>query len=139
VGDRVIPNAVILPPDASGQSTSSRANSIAGTSTKQQLLVAARDSVIPIVYGGYERIAGKLYVARIYQSQLLLAQILCEGPVQEIGTGEMNDLALPAGVSVTKYLGTTSQGVDPKLAAAIPASPRRCGHGLRGRAGAAGV
>lgn len=120
MGDKVIPNAVILPEDPSGQVKPGKANKMAQASTKQQLLVASRDSVLPVIYGGYERMAGRLYVARIYQSKLLLALLLGEGPIQEIGTGEMNDTAIPGSVSVTKYLGTTTQTVDPKLAAAIP-------------------
>lgn len=119
MGDRVIPPAVITPREPGGQHPPEKANKAAKASTKQQLLTASRDTALPIIYGGPERVAGSLYIARIYQSKLLLCQLLGEGPVQQISGDEMNDAAVPAGVTITKYLGTQTQTVDPTLAAAI--------------------
>lgn len=117
--DLVIPNAVILPPDSSGQAVPSQVNSTVAASTQTQIPTIGRDSIIPVIYGGPERVARLPYIARIYNGNLLLCFIICEGPVQQITNLELND-GSGAGISYTAYLGTQTQTVDPWLSAAIP-------------------
>jgi hypothetical protein len=134
VADHVIPNAVILPPDSTGQATPARSSRTVRQSSKTQVMSASRDSVIPVIYGGPERTAGMLYTARIRSGKLVLCLILCDGGssgVQAIDAVELNDVALTGGswssdsrtfsngVIVKRYFGTQTQVVDPTLAAAI--------------------
>lgn len=120
--DTVIPN-VTFPPrarDQSGQVAPPFTQSIALEQRRIQITGAARDAVVPIIYGGWERTGGLLYTATVNSgNELVLAIILCEGTVEEIGTVQMNDADLPAGVTVTKYTGSQTT-VNSTLAGAIP-------------------
>lgn len=106
--------------DQTGFPAPSVMGAVADGQRRVQLTVAGKDSLIPVVYGGYERVGGLLYLARLYNQKLLLVLLLCEGPVEEVGTVELNDAALPDSVTVTKYDGSQTT-VDATLAAAIPA------------------
>ena len=82
-----------------------------------QETLAGSESIIPIVYGKAQ-LGGRIAIATIYQGKLVLCSVWCMGEVNSI-TVKINDAAPPAGVTVTSYRGTPSQGVDPILAAAI--------------------
>lgn len=130
----VIPNVVITTPqDPSGQIPPSQSTAAARESTRQQIMTASRDTVIPIVYGGFERMAGKVYLVRVYNQKLVLALILAEASpngIESIDNVELNDVALTGGswsgdsrtysngVIVKRYLGA-QVSADPTLAAAI--------------------
>lgn len=112
--------------DNSGQQYPNRANAAAEGSAPRdlQILSLARDSVVPILYGGPERMAGKIYATGTPRSlsmagNLVYALILCEGPVESITGFEVDGEAVPEWVIVTAYDGSQTT-VDPKLADAIP-------------------
>lgn len=113
------PRGSRIPFDQTGFPTPYVMTEVAQNQRRVQITAASRDSLIPIVYGGVERVGGLLYLARVYNQKLLLVILLCEGTVEEVGTVEMNDAALPDGVTVTKYTGSQTT-VDATLAAAIP-------------------
>lgn len=127
--DTVIPTFTFRPGvgyvDQSGQVAPWWASIPAAQQRTIQITGAARDAYVPVIYGGWERTGGLLYTATVstYRGvgvgDLIMAIILCEGPIEEIGTVEMNDADLPAAVEVTKYTGTQTT-VDPTLAAVIP-------------------
>lgn len=126
--NRVIPNARI---DPTGQLSPAQQNAGAQSSTPavNQLLVASLDSLIPILYGGPERIGGKLYVVKQTTSGLIVSIILSEGQIEQIGdvpgnTFEgvfINDVDQTGNPSlvIRKYLGTAGQAADAGLVAAI--------------------
>lgn len=107
------------PTDQTGMPTPLIMGDVARAQRKIQITASGRDSTIPIIYGGWERTGGLLYLVRLYQQKLLMVILLCEGPVEEVGTVEMNDAAVPASVTVTKYTGSQTT-VNATLAAAIP-------------------
>jgi len=82
----------------------------------------AEDAIIPIIYGGPERIAGMQYTVCLAANgtDLLVSYILCEGEIESVSNVEVNNAAPAAGVAYRVYLGTAGQGIDPDLAAAIP-------------------
>lgn len=126
----LIPN---LPIDSTGQADPSSMNGMARDPAVTQFPVAARDSAIPILYGGPERIAGLIYTADISSSNLYLTQLLCLGEVDHIGTNltndfsgvYVNDAAAPAGMSIHKYRGDPAQasGSPDSWISAIYTSP----------------
>lgn len=118
--DVVIPDAIFPPPaDPSGQASPKALNDVARAQRSIQITAAGRDSYIPIIYGGPERTAGLLYLARVYNSKLVLCILLCRGPVEQISGVQMNDADVPVGVTVTTYDGSQVTA-DATLAAAIP-------------------
>lgn len=116
----IIPNANI---DASGQLNPGAMNDRARDPVKNQVMLASRDAVIPILYGGPEQLAGLLYIAKVYGGSLYLAVIYGEGEFEAIGTNATDDMAgilvndqtAPAAIAVTKHLGTASQAADSVL------------------------
>jgi hypothetical protein len=128
---KVIPDWVPPAPkpvrnDGTGQISPARANEAAKPSTPRDLQVGviARDQVIPILYGGPERMAGLVYCVATPRElsmagKLVFAAILCEGPVESITDFQANNEALPSWISIVAYDGSQTT-VDPWLAAAIP-------------------
>lgn len=126
--DTVVPDATIQI-DSSGQINPNGANAMANDPAKNQLLTASLDSLIPVLYGGPERLAGKLYIPKLYGNVLYLSIILCQGEIEQIGTaaGEssngifLNDADLAGSTTHTfhKYLGTAGQLTDSWLSAVI--------------------
>lgn len=114
-GGGVIPDA-----DITGQVNPGGMNRLARPPEKNQVMVASRDSMIPILYGGPEQLAGLLYIAKVYGGSLYLAVIYGEGEFDRIGdnaTDDMtgilvNDQAAPSGIAVQKHVGTASQAAD---------------------------
>lgn len=117
----IIPNAT-LETDRTGQGAPSALNAMAGNAARTQLPVASRDSTIPLLYGGPERMAGMIYVATVNATKLYLAQIFCQGEIERIGTNAANDFAgitvndvtAPgSGIAIHKYLGDAAQASGP--------------------------
>lgn len=92
-------------------------NSTARSAQQQQMTVAALDSALPIVYG-QARLGALIANAMVNNAgQWVFWVTWCQGPVDSIVSITLNDLPLPAGITVTSYLGAAGQGVDPTLAA----------------------
>jgi hypothetical protein len=91
-------------------------------STPQNVPTIAEDSIIPIVYGGPERVTGMPYIVCMgYNGWTLVAcYILCEGEVSLIDSIELNDAAPPTGCTFRIYYGTQTQAVDDILSGSIP-------------------
>lgn len=112
---QVVPNSRLR--DPSGQQLPSQTNLNSGPQ-RTQLQVAGRDSIIPILYGGPERIGGLLYfvgyaTAGSYVNQLIVVQILCEGVVEEITDVQVNDTTPGWTITVNTHKGdqTTVDGI----------------------------
>ncbi len=113
----IIPDARI---DSTGQLSPGGMNGAARDPVRNQVMVASRDSSIPILYGGPEQLAGMLYIAKVYGGSLYLAVIYGEGEFEAIGTNSTDDMAgilvndqtAPAGVAVQKHFGTSGQSAD---------------------------
>src|SRR4051812_40779719 len=107
--DRIIPDWLSRA-DPSGQLRPGESERYQRASTPQvtQAPTIAEDAVIPIIYGGPERIAGMPYTTSTSADgkSLIFSLILCEGPVESITNIEVNDAAPPAGFVVTSYTGT---------------------------------
>jgi hypothetical protein len=83
----------------------------------QQQTVAGENSLIPIIYGR-RRVGGRVAGAKITSTgALLLLVVWCVGEIDAVETVYINDAAVPAGVSVTNYTGTATQGTDASLVA----------------------
>jgi hypothetical protein len=125
--DRVIPDGGFLPPDTSGQV----APAAIVVPRDVQVLRVGRDTPIPVLYGGPERMAGLFYTAAITNGRLAVMMLLCEGPVESITGFDFDDqpltistqvgnvIAYTNGLQVIYYDGTQTT-VDPTFAAAIP-------------------
>jgi hypothetical protein len=114
------------PADVTGQRPPDTANNAARNSTpgNLQLTALGRDQMVPILYGGPERMAGLVYCVATprelaMQGKLVFAAILCEGPVESISGFEVNGEAMPGYINIVAYDGSQTT-VDPWLAAAIP-------------------
>lgn len=114
-----LPDATWPPPggDPSPPSPETPVDTPQQASVIQQTL-SGSDTVIPIIYGR-ARVGGLISLATTYNSKLVLCVVWCMGEVNSISV-RINDEAPPAGVTITSYRGTTTQTVDPTLAAAIP-------------------
>lgn len=123
------PRDVVLPywigtTDPSGQLRPGQTSAYQRGSEPQsvQAQTLAEDAVVPIIYGGPERVAGMPYTVCLTPDgqRLVVAYILCEGEIQSISNYEINDGPQPDGFIAQGYLGTQTQNVDPTLAACIP-------------------
>jgi hypothetical protein len=112
---RIIPDWVANT-DPSGQIRPPQAAEAARESQPREVQASgsAVDEIIPIVYGGPERMGGMVYYVK-EQTDLYLALIFCEGEIESISDVYVNDLPAPAGSVVATYLGTETQPVDPTL------------------------
>lgn len=87
----------------------------------QSVTLSGLNKMVPVVYGE-DRVTGA-YLARVekYLGNLVLAIGWSEGPCQGSQALYINEADLPgSGITLTHYLGTENQPVDPTLAAAIP-------------------
>ena len=101
-------------------------NATATPAAKIQQTVAGAGDVVPIVYGR-ARIGAKITAItkpQTFSINLLLRAVWCMGECDALETIWINDLAVPASVTVTNYLGAPGQGIDPTLRDAYAA------HGL---------
>lgn len=105
----VIPPALLV----SRQTLSDTATNVGD----QQLNVAAAGSPIGLLFGR-NRIAGKIMQPVPYQGDLLIPMMLGAGVLDGIEASEIDNKAMPAGVTYTFYSGTLAQTADPLLVAA---------------------
>lgn len=92
-------------------------NATATTPEDQQLQMAADGAPLRVIYGS-DRIGADLADVLLYQGKLVFHLVWGEGEIQAIDALEMDDAALPAGVTATHYTGTAGQTADPTLVAA---------------------
>lgn len=93
-------------------------NEVATPAADRQLTVAAEHSFIRTVYGE-DRIGAQIANVAVLGGDWVIQCIWCEGLIDSINDLRFNDAELPAGISVTHYLGASVQTVDGTLAAAI--------------------
>jgi hypothetical protein len=124
----IIPGWVDPGSDPSGQISPDDANRLASDQRSVQKLASSQDAVLPILYGGPERMAGKLYCAKVAPNSFLyMGIIFCEGEVDGLSDTlrgaadgatdpaglEINDVPVKdARVYVHLYRGTQTQNVD---------------------------
>lgn len=92
-GFPVVPNTRIR--DPSGQLPPALTDASSGPN-RVQLQTAGRDSIIPILYGGPERMAGLLYWVGSNGTYLFVVNIYCEGPVGQILKSDIEINDVPA-------------------------------------------
>ena len=120
-----------------GRITSSAVNSFARDPVERTISLAAKDALLRIVYGR-TNIPGHLFAQGLIGSDLVLGYVLCIGQIDAVEMVQINDVnaSTITGVTVTTYLGTPTQGVDPTLSSAIAAYNDSLrvdvGNGLRG-------
>lgn len=131
-GSRTRPSPFIPTVDWSGQLSPNASNNAATDPASIQMMHIAQDDTIPVLYGGPEMMAGLLYFYGVYQLQLVMVMILCEGEIAQIGstgtidgngdlTGlRISDVATTTGVLGYKYRGTNTQNINTMLQALIP-------------------
>lgn len=83
----------------------------------RQVMVAAAGTPVPLVYGEDE-IGGHLLGWGKIDDDLVLCLGWCLGEINSI-TVKINGAAAPAGVTVTSYLGTSTQGIDSTMQSAV--------------------
>jgi hypothetical protein len=123
-GFRVVPITTIR--DPSGQLPPALTGGSSGPNTVQ-IQAAGRDAIIPILYGGPERMGGLLYWVGVNSNLLYVVNVYCEGPVAQIDVAdlEINDVpvydptyataGLTSGTLARTYDGSQTT-VDPWLA-----------------------
>ena len=104
----------------SGRMPASEINQLANEPRELTVTVAARGALIPVLYGRRD-VPGLVFASGKKGANLVMAYIWCIGEVDAVEAVYLNDDVIPAGVTVTSYLGTPTQGVDPTLAAALAA------------------
>lgn len=105
----------------SGRISAGRANDLERGLRERTMTLAAAGKVLSVAFGRRD-LPGRMATAVEYQGNLVLRVIWCIGECEEIEDLFINDEPIPAqGVSMTHYMGTPTQDVDPTLAAAIPA------------------
>jgi len=117
-----LPDVVFPPPQVggSGQLPASDINDLANTPRDMTTTVAARGALVPLLYGERD-VPGLVFAVGSVGSDLLIGFLWCLGECQSIEAVYFNDAAVPGGVTLTDYLGTPTQTVDPTLAANIAA------------------
>jgi hypothetical protein len=84
---------------------------------KQQETIAGRNTLIPVVYGR-ARLGARIFFVGKIGTDLVLGGLWALGEVQTVESVTINGEAPPAGVTVTSYVGATSQTPDATLVAA---------------------
>lgn len=90
----------------------------ASVASRVQVTTGGVNSLIKILYGKV-RIGGTIYTSANYLGNYVVAVVWGWGECDAVESVTINNKALPSGVSVTHYLGTSTQTVDSTLAAAI--------------------
>ena len=117
--------------------TSSSINTFARDPTQRAISLAAKDAIVPIVYGR-ANVPGQLFAQGMISTDLVLGYMLCVGEIDAVEMVQINDVnaSTITGVTVTTYLGTPTQTVNATLSSAIPAYNDSLrfdvGNGLRG-------
>lgn len=105
---------------ASPVASLSNLNAVASTPRETQAQVIGENAPLRVVYG--ERpIGAQVATALIHGNDLILLLVWCEGPIQQIVSLTVNDVAPPAGITFTHYHGTAGQTADPTMVAAFAA------------------
>lgn len=100
-------------------------NSVNQAPSQRYATVAAEGTFVPVVYGrDYLGPIISLVTAR--SGYLFVRCVWCLGEIDSVESVTLNDLPLPNTIQVNHYTGTTSQGIDPLLAAAIPGYADNC-------------
>lgn len=97
--------------------TAAELNALATKAEIRQATFAGKGTFAALAYGRV-RIGGKLLSHGYIGSDLVLLYEWCVGPIFAIETVYLNQAVAPAGVTMTHYLGTTTQGVDATMVAA---------------------
>lgn len=92
-------------------------NAAATRSAVRQATFAGQNTFASLAYGRV-RIGGKLLSHGYIGTDLVLLYVWCCGEIFAIETVYLNQAVAPGAVTMTHYLGTTTQGVDPTMAAA---------------------
>ena len=111
-----LPNANFI--SGSGSLSSSDLNKIANDPRDLTATVAAQGALVPLLYGKRD-VPGLVFAQGKIGTDLVIAYMWCAGEIQAIDAIYINDAAVPGGVTVTNYLGTSTQTVDATLASAI--------------------
>ena len=94
--------------------------SAAKTAQDSQLSVAAENAALRIVYGQV-RLGPQIACVLGYGGMLVILAVWCQGEVDGVVDLQMDDKALPGGVTATHYVGTTGQTVNATLVSAFAA------------------
>lgn len=117
---KIIPDAIIASKLGPSGASADTLNRTARPATEQQATIAGEGALIPVCYGT-RRLGAKIFAALTYQNNLVLGAVWCMGEVDSILSAQINDEALPAGVTVTHYTGTAGQTANATLVAAYSA------------------
>lgn len=104
----------------SGRLPASEINRLANEPRELTATVVARGAIAPLLYGR-RAVPGLIFAHGKLGTSLVIGYIWCLGEADAVEAIYLNDEAIPAGVAVTTYLGTPTQGVDPDMAAAVAA------------------
>lgn len=104
-----------------GWTPASTLNKAASSAQKIQATVAGNGNVLGIPYGRV-RVGAQISGVVLQSGRLVLRALWCMGECDAIESTWINDLAVPAGVNVTSYLGAAGQGADATLVAAYAAA-----------------
>lgn len=85
---------------------------------RNAMTFAAAGEFVRLAYGRV-RLGARLYVSGKISTDTVIAYIWCLGECDSIEAFYLDDAAVPGGVTVNHYLGTTSQTVNANLASAI--------------------
>lgn len=113
IGTRVVDAGSLI-----AQRRSRATNSLAQSAAAEQVMAAADESPIRLLYGK-RRVGGQLIWWGVYNGNLVLQLAWCLGEAEAVNTVYLDDKPLPSGITVTNYTGASSQGVDLTLSAAI--------------------
>ncbi len=102
----------------SGQLAASDINDLSNEPSTLSVTVAARGALVPLLYGR-RNIPGLVFALGKAGTDLLVGYLWCLGEVDAIEAIYINDAVVPGGVTLTNYLGTPTQAVDPTLQANI--------------------
>jgi hypothetical protein len=103
----------------------------ASSSGPQQQTVAGDGSLVPVCYGK-RRVGARIPTVLTYNGNLVLLCVWALGEIDAVESVQINDAAIPAGVTVTSYLGTSTQNADATLVAAFAAQGKTYADNLRG-------
>src|SRR5690554_5977 len=103
-----------------GRQSVTATNKLSELTVEQNLNISAQGLVVPLTYRRV-RIAGSIYAIAKSGTDLVLGIGWCVGEIGGFEAIYINDEPASPGVSITNYLGTSTQPVDPTLAALIPA------------------
>lgn len=95
-------------------------NDVARSPEERQATLAADNAPIRITYGR-DRLGAQIANIVQHGSYWIIQAVWGEGEIDGIEAVTLDDKAVPAGVSVTHYLGTAGQTADPWLVAAFAA------------------